>query len=51
MRILISIFFINTLLNQQLQNNDINESKIQDFMNKAIQDIAGSSTAMLVILG
>ena len=41
---------INNLLNQQLKNN-FNESKIQEFMNKAIQDIAGSSTAMLVILG
>ncbi|HVP82822.1 MAG TPA: methyltransferase domain-containing protein [Nitrososphaeraceae archaeon] len=37
-------------MNQKL-NDNINESKIQEFMNKAIQDIAGSSTAMLVILG
>ena len=34
----------------QTQNfND--QNKIQQFMNKAIQDIAGSSTAMLVIIG
>jgi hypothetical protein len=37
-------------MNQQL-NDNINNSKVQEFMNKAIQDIAGSSTAMLVILG
>ena len=37
-------------MNQQSQNN-INENKVQEFMNKAIQDIAASSTAMLVILG
>ena len=37
-------------MNQNI-NDKINESKIQEFMNKAIQDIAGSSTAMLVILG
>lgn len=33
------------------QSTNIDESKIQNFMNKVIQDIAGSSTAMLVILG
>ena len=38
-------------MNQQLNDNNINKSKIHEFMNKAIQDIAGSSTAMLVILG
>jgi hypothetical protein len=29
----------------------IDQNKIQQFMNKAVQDIAGSSTAMLVIIG
>src|SRR3712207_184039 len=38
-------------MNQQLKDNNINESKVHEFMNKDIQDIAGSSTAMLVILG
>ena len=37
-------------MNHQL-NDNINNPKVQEFMNKAIQDIAGSSTAMLVILG
>ncbi|HET7642778.1 MAG TPA: class I SAM-dependent methyltransferase [Nitrososphaeraceae archaeon] len=37
-------------MNQQSQNK-FNENKIQEFMNKAVQDIAGSSTAILVILG
>ena len=37
-------------VSKQIQNiND--QNKIQQFMNKAIQDIAGSSTAMLVIIG
>jgi len=38
-------------MNKQINDNSINESKIHEFMNKAIQDIAGSSTAMLVIRG
>lgn len=29
----------------------IDQNKIQEFMNKAIQYISGSSTAMLIILG
>jgi hypothetical protein len=29
----------------------IDQNKIQQFMNKAVGDIAGSSTAMLVIIG
>src|SRR5215469_17026532 len=37
-------------MSQQTQNT-IDQNKIQQFMNKAIQDIAGSSTAMLVIIG
>lgn len=50
MTIFISISNINISLNQQSQNK-IDEKKIQEFMNKAVQDIAGSSTAILVILG
>jgi len=37
-------------MSQQAQNA-IDQNKIQQFMNKAIGDIAGSSTAMLVIIG
>src|SRR5919109_1681239 len=33
------------------QKNAIDQNKIQQFMNKAIGDIAGSSTAMLIIIG
>jgi 2-polyprenyl-3-methyl-5-hydroxy-6-metoxy-1,4-benzoquinol methylase len=33
------------------QKNAIDQNKIQQFMNKAVGDIAGSSTAMLVIIG
>ena len=33
-------------MSQQTQNT-IDQNKIQEFMNKAIGDIAGSSTAML----
>jgi SAM-dependent methyltransferase len=33
------------------QKSAIDQNKIQQFMNKAVQDIAGSSTAMLVIIG
>jgi hypothetical protein len=40
----------NTSVSQQTQNA-IDQNKIQQFMNKAIGDIAGSSTAMLVIIG
>jgi 2-polyprenyl-3-methyl-5-hydroxy-6-metoxy-1,4-benzoquinol methylase len=39
-----------TSANQQTENT-IDQNKIQKFMNKAVQDIAGSSTAMLVIIG
>jgi hypothetical protein len=39
-------------MSQQTQkNNSIDQNKIQQFMNKAIGDIAGSSTAMLIIIG
>ena len=37
-------------VSKQTQNT-IDQNKIQQFMNKAVQDIAGSSTAMLVIIG
>lgn len=37
-------------MSQQTQNT-IDQNKIQQFMNKAIGDIAGSSTAMLIIIG
>ena len=37
-------------MSQQTQNT-IDQNKIQKFMNKAIGDIAGSSTAMLIIIG
>lgn len=37
-------------MSQQAQNA-IDQNKIQQFMNKAVGDIAGSSTAMLVIIG
>jgi len=37
-------------MTQQAQNA-INQNKIRQFMNKAVVDIAGSSTAMLVIIG
>jgi 2-polyprenyl-3-methyl-5-hydroxy-6-metoxy-1,4-benzoquinol methylase len=33
------------------QKSAIDQNKIQQFMNKAVQDIAGSSTAVLVIVG
>jgi SAM-dependent methyltransferase len=33
------------------QKNTLDQNKIQEFMNKAVGDIAGSSTAMLVIIG
>ena len=36
---------------QEANQNAIDQNKIQLFMNKAIGDIAGSSTAMLVIIG
>ncbi len=39
-------------MSQQTQkNNSIDQNKILQFMNKAIGDIAGSSTAMLIIIG
>ena len=38
-------------MSQQTQKNTIDQNKIQQFMNKAIGDIAGSSTAMLIIIG
>jgi hypothetical protein len=37
-------------MSQQAQNA-IDQNKIEEFMNKAVGDIAGSSTAMLVIIG
>lgn len=37
-------------MTQQAQNA-INQNKTQQFMKKAVVDIAGSSTAMLVIIG
>src|SRR5919206_1531570 len=37
-------------MSQQAQNA-IDQNKIQQFMNKAVGDIAGSSTAMLIIIG
>ena len=39
-----------TSVSQQTENA-IDQNKIQQFINKAVQDIAGSSTAMLVIIG
>src|SRR5919204_6051346 len=36
---------------QEANQNTIDQNKIQQFMNKAVGDIAGSSTAMLVIIG
>jgi SAM-dependent methyltransferase len=36
---------------QEANQNAIDQNKIQQFMNKAVGDIAGSSTAMLVIIG
>jgi SAM-dependent methyltransferase len=39
-----------TSVSQQTQNG-IDQNKIQQFMNKAVGDIAASSTAMLVIIG
>lgn len=36
---------------QEAKQNAIDQNKIQQFMNKAVGDIAGSSTAMLVIIG
>jgi SAM-dependent methyltransferase len=36
---------------QETKQNAIDQKKIQQFMNKAIGDIAGSSTAILVIIG
>jgi 2-polyprenyl-3-methyl-5-hydroxy-6-metoxy-1,4-benzoquinol methylase len=42
----------NTCLNMSEQvQNTIDQNKIQQFMNKAVGDIAGSSTAILVIIG
>jgi SAM-dependent methyltransferase len=38
-------------LQESNQKNAIDQNKIQQFMNKAVVDIAGSSTAMLVIIG
>jgi hypothetical protein len=39
-------------MSQQIQkNNSIDQNKIQRFMNKAIGDIASSSTSMLIIIG
>jgi hypothetical protein len=38
-------------LSQQIQKNGIDQNKIQQFMNKAIGDISGSSTAILIIIG
>jgi len=35
----------------QMTENVIDQNKIQQFMNRAVGDIAGSSTAMLVIIG
>jgi hypothetical protein len=35
----------------QQAKNVIDQNKIQQFMNKAVGDIVGSSTAMLVIIG
>jgi len=35
----------------QQPQNVIDQNKIQQFMNKAVGDIAGSSTVMLVIIG
>ncbi|MGC2598576.1 MAG: hypothetical protein WA395_10645, partial [Nitrososphaeraceae archaeon] len=37
-------------MSEQVQNT-IDQNKIQQFMNKAVVDIAGSSTAILVIIG
>ena len=37
-------------MSQQAQNA-IDQNKIQQFMNKAVRDIASNSTAMLVIIG
>ena len=37
-------------MSQQSQNT-IDQNKTLQFMNKAVGDIAGSSTAMLVIIG
>ncbi|MFB5620962.1 MAG: hypothetical protein ACE5RC_07530, partial [Nitrosopumilus sp.] len=48
--IFIFFIFIFTSMEQELKNS-IDENKIHNFMNKAVQDIASSSTAMLVILG
>jgi 2-polyprenyl-3-methyl-5-hydroxy-6-metoxy-1,4-benzoquinol methylase len=39
-----------TSVSQQTENT-IDQNRIQQFINKAVQDIAGSSTAMLVIIG
>jgi hypothetical protein len=36
---------------QEANQNAIDQNKIQQFINKAVGDIAGSSTAMLVIIG
>ena len=38
-------------MSQQIQKNGIDQNKSQQFMNKAIGDIAGSSTSMLIIIG
>jgi hypothetical protein len=35
----------------EAKQDTIDQNKIQQFMNKAVADIAGSSTAMLVIIG
>src|ERR687886_332299 len=38
-------------MSQQIQKNTIDQNKMQQFMNKAIGDIAGGSTSMLIIIG
>ena len=38
-------------MSDQQSAKEMDQNKIQQFMGKAIQDIAGSSTAMLIILG
>jgi len=42
---------MNTKTSVSQTQNIIDQNKIQQFMNKAVGDIAGSSTAMLVIIG
>lgn len=38
-------------MSQGEPKQNVDQSKIQQFMNKVVGDIAGASTAMLVILG